>query len=94
MMMMMTYKMMMMTIIMLRIMMVMALMIMMIRKLAMMIIIRVVIFVVIRMMGVMFVIIMERPRGVNCVKTGGKITVRLGSLQGLYERFVIRNLTR
>ena len=39
---------------------------------------------------------MERPRGMNCVKTGGgrtssRRTVRLGSLQGLYERFLIRN---
>ena len=47
---------------------------------------------------------MERPRGVNCIKAGGglkmvyissrKRTVRLGSLQGLYERFPIRNLIR
>ena len=48
---------------------------------------------------------MERPRGVNCVKTGGgrtlctyiissRRTVRLGSLQRLYERFMIRNLIR
>ena len=48
---------------------------------------------------------MERPRGMNGVKTGGgrtlcihytsgRRTVRLGSLQGLYERFLIRNLIR
>ena len=43
---------------------------------------------------------MERPRGVNCIKTGGgrvyitsgRRTVRLGSLQELYERFLIENL--
>ena len=46
---------------------------------------------------------MERPRGMNCVKTGGgrtyivyitsgRRTARLGSLQGLYERFLIENL--
>ena len=45
---------------------------------------------------------MERPREVNCVKKGGGRTlcilhrgeglhVRLGSLQGLYERFLIAN---
>ena len=34
---------------------------------------------------------MERPRGVNFVKTGGgRTSVRLGSIQ----RFLIRNLTR
>ena len=42
---------------------------------------------------------MERPRGVNCIKTGGGHTsgrraVRLDSLQGLYERFLIENLIR
>ena len=44
-------------------------------------------------------------KGVNCVKTGGwrayivkitssRRTVRLGSLLGVYERFLIRNLIR
>ena len=44
---------------------------------------------------------MERPRGMNYVKTGGgrtlctnctlrKRTVRLGSLEGLYERFLLQ----
>ena len=44
---------------------------------------------------------MEWPRGVNCIKDGwrayivyitsGRRTVRLGSLHGLYERFLIAN---
>ena len=48
---------------------------------------------------------MEQHRAVNCAKTVGgrtlctlhtssKRIVRLGSLQGLYERFLIINLTR
>ena len=49
---------------------------------------------------------MEWPRGVDCIKTGGgralctlyitsgRRIVRLNSLQGLYERFLIRNLIR
>ena len=51
---------------------------------------------------------MEWNRGVNCVKMGGgrmyivhcvhyigeKDCIQLGSLQGLYKRFPIRNLSR
>ena len=47
---------------------------------------------------------MEWPRGMNCIKDGWwecivyitsrRRTVRLGLLQGLYERFLIRNLIR
>ena len=48
---------------------------------------------------------MEWPRGENCIKTGGgrayivyitsrRRTVRLGSRQELYERFLIRKLIR
>ena len=40
---------------------------------------------------------MEWPRGVNCAKTAGGRTFctlhQRGSQQGLYERFLIRNLT-
>ena len=49
---------------------------------------------------------MERPKRVNCIKTGGGsalctvhrgeglYSVRLGLPQWLYERFLIRNLIR
>ena len=47
---------------------------------------------------------MERPRGVNCIKDGWRAyivyitssrrTEQLGSLLGLYERFLVENIIR